>query len=122
MAIGDFFKRLTRPQGLKASEQTEPPLKPFPRRRRKKKPELVKQLDRIPADNEDGRARLERLAKWKTRADRAEQVRTDWETDYQVDRCERFFLGLQSNKGTKDTDLVLNHFLATIRVMKPNLL
>src|SRR4029079_1806242 len=101
--------------------QLDAPVKPF-RKPRKKKPELAKQLDRIPQDDENGRERLERLAKWKTRAARAEAVRRDWETVYEVARCESYFLGQQGTGGLRSTDLVLNHFLATVNVMKPNLL
>lgn len=121
MALKDFFTRFSSaPQPLSPS-QLDAPVKPF-RKPRKKKPELAKQLDRIPAENEDGRARLERLAKWKTRADRAEKIRRDWETIYEVERCEKYFLGQQWGGQLRQTDLVLNHFLATVKVMKPNLL
>lgn len=121
MALKDFFTRFTTPQPL-APEQTDAvALKPFPRRRRKKS-ELAKQIDRIPDDNESARERLERLAKWKTRADRAEKVRRDWETQYDVERCERYFLGQQWDRGVKASDVVFNHFLATVKVITPNLL
>ena len=121
MALKDFFTRLATPSPLKPAQVDRAPAKPFPKRR-KKKPELVKQLDRIPPEQEDARARLERLAKWKTRASRAEQVRKEWETQYEVERCEKYFLGQQWDRGLRQTDLVLNHFLATVKVMKPNLL
>lgn len=122
MALKDFFTRFTTPKGLTAEQRTpEPSLKPFPRRR-KRKPELAKQIDRIPKEDEDARERLERLAKWKTRADRAEKVRRDWETQYEVERCENYFLGKQTDRGLRQTDLILNHFLATVKVITPNLL
>lgn len=120
MALKDWFTG-KKPSGLASAQHEEPPLKPFPRRR-KKKPELAKQIDRIPPANEEARQRLERLAKWKTRADRAEKVRRDWETTYEVERCEKYFLGQQWDRGLRQTDLVLNHFLATIKVITPNLL
>ena len=120
MNLKDLFTRFT-PKPLPPESMDLAPTKPFPKRR-KKKPELAKQIDRIPPENEDARQRLERLAKWKTRADTAERVRSDWETQYEVDRCERYFLGQQWDRGLRQTDLVLNHFLATIKVMKPNLL
>lgn len=123
MALKDWFTRQSGTPKPLEPEQTDAILtKPLPKRRRKKKPELVKQLDRIPEENEDARERLERLAKWKTRADRAEQVRTDWEVQYEVERCEQYFLGEQYDRGIRKTDVVLNHFLSTVRVMKPNLL
>ena len=123
MGIKDFFKRKTeRPKPLAPEQFTEPATpKPF-RRPRKAKSALAKQIDRIPEENEDARARLERLAKWKTRADRAEKVRRDWETQFEVERCERYFLGQQWDRSVKQPDLVLNHFLATIKVITPNLL
>lgn len=121
MRLKDFFTRASSaPSGLSPA-QLDAPVKPF-RKPRKKKDALVQQLDRIPADNEDARQRLERLAKWKTRADRAEAVRRSWETTYDVERCERYFLGQQHDKGLREHDLILNHFLATIKVITPNLL
>lgn len=109
------------PKGLKPEEQDLAPTKPFPKRR-KKKPELLKQIDRIPPEKEEAKQRLERLAKWKTRVDRAIKVRDDWERQYEVERCEQYFLGQQFDRGVRQSDLVLNHFLATVKVMKPNLL
>ena len=123
MGLKEFFTRKTeRPKPLAPEQFTEPATpKPF-RRPRKAKSALAKQIDRIPEENEDARARLERLAKWKTRADRAEKVRRDWETQFEVERCERYFLGQQWDRSVKQPDLVLNHFLATIKVITPNLL
>lgn len=120
MALKDFFTQFTTPKSLPPDQtDRQPPLK-LPRRR-KRKPELVKQLDRIPADNESARERLERLAKWKTRADRAAKVRQDWEAQYEVERCEKYFLGQQWDRGIRKADFVLNHFLATIKGIKPGL-
>lgn len=123
MAMKDWFTRQSGTPKALPPDQTDAVVpKPFPKKRRKKKDQLLKQMDRIPADNEDARQRLERLAKWKTRADCAEKVRKDWETTYEVERCEQYFLGQQWDRGVRRQDLVLNHFLATVRVMKPNLL
>ena len=122
MGLKDFFTKPSAPAPLAPEQFTaELKAKPF-RKPRKKKPELAKQIDRIPPEDEDTRQRLERLAKWKTRAHRAEQVRRDWETQYDVARCERYFLGQQWEQGVRRTDVVLNHFLATIKVITPNLL
>jgi hypothetical protein len=122
MALKDWFTRQSGTPKALPPDQTDAVLsKPFPKRR-KKKDKLAKQIDRIPPDKEDARERLERLAKWKTRADRAEKVRSDWETQYEVERCEKYFLGQQSGNGVRSTDVTLNHFLATVQVMKPNLL
>lgn len=124
MALKDLFTKTktTTPAPLDPAQFTEDVVtKPF-KRPRKKKDALVKQLDRIPPENEDARQRLERLAKWKTRADRAEAVRRSWETTYDVERCEKYFLGQQHDKGLRQHDLILNHFLATVKVITPNLL
>ncbi len=121
MGLKDFFTRFSpAPQPLDQSH-LDAPVKPF-RKPRKKKPELAKQIDRIPPEDEDKKQRLERLAKWKTRASRAEAVRKDWETLYDVERCENYFLGKQWERGLRQSDLVLNHFLATVKVITPNLL
>ena len=120
MGLKDLFTKFTMPKPL-SPDQLDAPVKPF-KKPRKKKDELTKQLDRIPADDEDAKARLERLAKWKSRAERAEAVRRSWETQYEVERCEKYFLGQQWDRGLRQTDVVLNHFLATIKVITPNLL
>lgn len=120
MGLKDFFSSFSMPKPL-SPDQLDAPVKPF-RKPKKAKDELTKQLDRIPPDNEDARQRLERLAKWKSRADRAEAVRKSWETQYEVERCEKYFLGQQWDRGLRQTDVVLNHFLATIKVITPNLL
>ena len=121
MALKDWFTRISlTPQPL-APAQFEAPLAKI-RRRKPKKPELAKQIDRIPQDDESGRERLERLAKWKTRASRAERVRRDWEIHHEVERAELYFLGQQWDRGLRKTDLVLNHFLATLKGIKPNLM
>lgn len=121
MALKDWFTRSSAPPQPLGQDQLDAPLAPI-RRKRTKKDQLVKQIDRIPPEDEDGRQRLERLAKWKTRADRAEKVRRDWESIYEVERCERYFLGQQWDRGIRKTDLVLNHFLSTVKGIKPNLL
>ena len=120
MGLKDLFTKFTMPKPL-SPDQLDAPVKPF-KKPRKKKDELTKQIDRIPADDEDAKQRLERLAKWKSRAERAEAVRRSWETQYEVERCEKYFLGQQWDRGLRQTDVVLNHFLATIKVITPNLL
>ena len=67
------------------------------------------------------KSRIERLNIWRKRVERAKKIRTDWEREYQVKECERFFLGKQRNQGDEET-IVLNHFWATLQAEKPNLL
>jgi hypothetical protein len=50
---------------------------------------------------------------------KARKYRKDWERQYKVKECEKFYLG---DQGLEDGVRVLNHFLATIRVTQPNLL
>lgn len=50
---------------------------------------------------------------------KARKLRKDWEQDYKVKDCEKFYLG---DQGLEDGVRVLNYFLATIRVTQPNLL
>ena len=59
------------------------------------------------------------LKPWFNRIKKARKLREDWEKDYDVKRCEEFFLGKQwKQKGPR----VLNHFLPTIKVTQTNLL
>lgn len=65
---------------------------------------------------------------WKKRIERAKKVRENWERDYEVEKCENFIIGRQSNvgKGTGAASIgsgkiSLNHTLATIKTILPNL-
>jgi len=59
------------------------------------------------------------LKPWFNRIEKARKLRKDWENEYEVKRCEEFFLGKQwKQKGPR----VLNHFLATVKVTQTNLL
>lgn len=60
------------------------------------------------------------MKRWMDRVRRARKLRKDWERDFKVEQCEKFYLGKQ-NVGTIDAR-VLNHFLSIIRVTQPNLL
>jgi hypothetical protein len=63
------------------------------------------------------------LAKWQRRIAVAKKVREEWETEYQVELLERFFLGKQTHLGTDEMDdLWLNHFAATVQTQRPALL
>ena len=127
MALRDAFKNLISfgmPKGLPPEQKdADAPLPTFKRRRRRKTP-----LDKALAkpvntqEEKDERDQLKQLAKWKTRTARAEKLRSDWERTYEVERCEKYFLGEQWDRGVRSEDLVLNHYLATIKVMKPNLI
>ena len=122
-AVKDFFK-LGKPQGLPPEQRDAEP-EPFKvRRKRRRKTPLEKALAK-PAETDqekDEHSQLELLAKWKTRTDRAVRLRSDWERVYEVERCEHYFIGEQWDRGLRKDDLVLNHFLATIKVIKPNLM
>ena len=127
MALRDAFKNLIsfgKPKGLPVDQKdADAPLPTFKRRRRRKTP-LEKKLAQPATTQEekDERDQLEQLAKWKTRTDRAQKLRSDWERVYEVERCERYYLGEQWDRGLRSDDLVLNHYLATIKVIKPNLI
>ena len=127
MALRDAFKNFIsfgKPKGLPPEQRDAEP-EPFKvRRRRRRKTNLEKALAK-PAETkeeQDEKGQLELLAKWKTRANRAEKLRTDWERAYDVERCEQYYLGEQWDRGIRKDDLVLNHYLATIKVIKPNLI
>lgn len=88
---------------------------------RKKKTELPQTGQPMP-ETKESRERAERvkeLEKWRSRVARARKLRGDWEREYKVEECERFFLGQQHPRNSKD--LVFNHFRATARTMKPSL-
>ena len=61
------------------------------------------------------------IDKWRKRVEQARKLRKDWETDNQVVRSERYFLGDQHDRGVRSNDLVLNKFQATIKTMLPSL-
>lgn len=127
MALRDAFKNLIsfgKPKGLPADQKdADAPLPKFKRPRRRKSL-LEKKLATEPETKEqqDEQDQLKELAKWKTRVNRAEKLRTDWERTYEVERCEKYFLGEQWDRGVTKDNLVLNHFEATIKVIKPNLI
>jgi len=69
----------------------------------------------------EDKAKVDLFAKWKTRVARGKKVRKDWEVKFQVEECERFFIGIQRGLRSGDTDLVFNHTWATIKTQRPNL-
>jgi hypothetical protein len=69
----------------------------------------------------DDKSGLSDLEKWRKRVELARKVRTDWERENQVKRSEKYFLGEQHDRGVRAADLVLNHFLSTIKTILPNL-
>ena len=62
-----------------------------------------------------------RMAKWRARIECARKLRRDWEREYRVEDCEKFYLGKQQ-KGLPPGVKVINHFLSTINVTLPGLL
>lgn len=72
-------------------------------------------------EDQDKADRLKTYELWKGRATRARALRADWEREYEVERCERYFLGQQSGAGKKKGGPTFNRFRATLRTQKPNL-
>ena len=63
------------------------------------------------------------LEKWKRRIATARRMREDWETEYQVETLERFFLGKHVALSSDEPEAVwLNHFAATVQTQRPALL
>lgn len=63
------------------------------------------------------------LDRWRSRVAIAKKVRQDWERKYQVEDCEKYYLGQQDRVGgASQNEIVLNQFLATIKTMRPGLL
>jgi len=62
------------------------------------------------------------LEKWKSRCTRAKKLRKDWQDQFEVERCERYIIGNQSDTGVQNpNDPVFNHTLATLQVIKPSI-
>ena len=59
--------------------------------------------------------------RWKHRISCARKLRKDWEHDFQVEKCEQFYLGKQQ-KGLPAGVKTINHFIATINTTIPGLL
>lgn len=62
-----------------------------------------------------------KLARWRHRVTLAQKLRRDWENEYDVEKCEQYYLGHQVEAARKTKDLVFNLFRATIKTMRPNL-
>lgn len=75
--------------------------------------------DRLPR-RRPSQERTKLLERWRARVQRAQKVRQDWETTYDVEKGERFFLGMQRSEND-DYDRVFNHLWATIKTQRPNL-
>jgi len=65
---------------------------------------------------------------WKKRIERSKKVRENWERDYEVEECENYIIGRQYGFGkgrgpalTRGDQVILNHVLATIKTILPNL-
>lgn len=58
----------------------------------------------------------QRFARWQGRVAGAIRLRKDWEETYDVEQCERYFLGQQDEQQVR-----LNHFAATVKTMRPSL-
>src|SRR3990167_3602805 len=63
---------------------------------------------------------VEELRRWRYRVARARALRDAWAKDYNVEKCEEFFLGKQ-RPGDDQTSIVLNYFQATIKTALPSL-
>jgi len=74
-----------------------------------------------PEATEPDPARLKEYKRWLYKIRCARKLRKDWETEFQVETCEEFYLGKQQ-KGLPPGVKVINHFLATINVTIPGLL
>ena len=70
-------------------------------------------------EDPQGRSRYEVC---QDRVKRARKIRAQWERDYQVERCESYFLGNQRDSGRRETDLVFNRFQSTVKAIRPNLM
>lgn len=57
---------------------------------------------------------------WSSRVNRSKRLRKNWEEKYKVTKCENFMLGLQT-EDKNPNDPVFNHFLSTIKTIKPNI-
>lgn len=62
---------------------------------------------------------LDRYERWTSRVTRARKVREEWERRFHVEEAEAFFLGDQWRAG--EFGRVMNHFHATVKTIKPNL-
>lgn len=78
-------------------------------------------LDNSAQTTEPDPQRVLEFKRWLSRIRSARKLRKDWETEYQVNVCEEFYLGKQQ-KGLPPGTKVINHFLATINVTLPGLL
>ena len=90
---------------------------------RKKTPKFPQSGQPIERSAEATRAarHREELEIWKTRIARAQKIRKDWELEFRVEECERYFLGDQfETPRRRSKDMVFNLTRATIRTMKPN--
>lgn len=58
------------------------------------------------------------LARWTGRATQGTALREYWERTYKVVTCEEYFLGQQ---GQGEHGIALNHFLATVKTIRPSL-
>jgi len=92
-----------------------------PRKRKKSSGPLTPPITPPVTGPPQDTAKVDLLAKWKTRVARAQKIRKDWEVAYHVEKCERYFLGLQWDRGRGDNDIVFNHTWATIKTQRPNL-
>src|SRR5947209_5022050 len=71
----------------------------------------------------------ERYTTWKKRVERAKKIRENWERDYEVEECENYIIGRQYGFGkgcgpalTRGDQVILNHVLATMKTILPNLI
>jgi hypothetical protein len=74
-----------------------------------------------PETTEPDPIRIKAYKRWLHRIRAARKLRKDWETEFQVETCEDFYLGKQQ-KGLPPGIKVINHFLATVNVTLPGLL
>jgi hypothetical protein len=63
---------------------------------------------------------MQRFTRWQARVSRSIEVRKQWVAKYDVESCERYFLGDQDQADSGRVKL--NHFGATVKTMRPNLI
>lgn len=90
-------------------------------KKKEKKPSPPPFLKKSTPEEKDRETRQQSLETWKARVATAEKLRKDWVLDYDVEKCEQYYLGRQTELTRKTSDLVFNFFRATIKTMQPGL-
>lgn len=67
-----------------------------------------------------GKEKNEELIRWRSRVLGAQRIRKNWETKYQVEKCERYILGDQKMDLSEGAP-IFNNVLATLKIQEPSL-